>query len=68
VVCPSRPQDGIFCCCCAAGRDLHDRGVGVRTEKMRLIGRMHGRGWYARTSDLFLMDRLELDSWEANKR
>jgi hypothetical protein len=35
---------------------------------MRLIGRMHGRGWYARTSDLFLMDRLDLESWEANKR
>ena len=40
----------------------------VRTEKMRLIGRMHGRGWYARTSDLFLMDRLDLESREANKR
>jgi flavin reductase (DIM6/NTAB) family NADH-FMN oxidoreductase RutF len=40
----------------------------VRTEKMGLIGRMHGRGWYARTSDLFLMDRLDLESWEANKR
>ena len=39
----------------------------VRTEKMRLIGRMHGRGWYARTSDLFLMDRLDLESWEAGK-
>jgi len=40
----------------------------VRTEKMRLIGRMHGRGWYTRTSDLFLMDRLDLESWEAIKR
>jgi hypothetical protein len=40
----------------------------VRTEKMRLICRMHGRGWYARTTDLFLMDRLALESWEANKR
>jgi hypothetical protein len=39
----------------------------ARTEKMRLIGRMHGRGRYARTTDLFLMDRLDLDSWEANK-
>jgi hypothetical protein len=29
---------------------------------------MHGRGWYARTSDLFLMDRLDLESWEANKQ
>ena len=40
----------------------------VATEKMRLIGRMHGRGWYARTSDLFLMDRLSVADWEAGKR
>ena len=40
----------------------------VHTERMRLIGRMHGRGWCAWTSDLFLMDRLDLESWEANKR
>jgi flavin reductase (DIM6/NTAB) family NADH-FMN oxidoreductase RutF len=39
----------------------------VHTEKMRLIGRMHGRGWYARTSDLFLMDRLDLESWKPAK-
>jgi flavin reductase (DIM6/NTAB) family NADH-FMN oxidoreductase RutF len=37
----------------------------VSTEKMRLIGRMHGRGWYARTSDLFLMDRMTHEEWEA---
>ena len=29
----------------------------VRTAEMGLIGRMHGRGWYARTTDLFEMDR-----------
>ena len=29
----------------------------VLTEKMRLIGRMHGRGWYVRTGDLFHMER-----------
>lgn len=37
----------------------------VRTEDMRLIARMHGRGWYARTSDLFHMARKtaeEVDS------
>ncbi len=39
----------------------------VHTDKMRLIGRMHGRGWYARTSDLFLMDRLDLETWEPGK-
>jgi flavin reductase (DIM6/NTAB) family NADH-FMN oxidoreductase RutF len=37
----------------------------VHTEKMRLIGRMHGRGWYAKTSDLFLMDRLTPENWRA---
>jgi flavin reductase (DIM6/NTAB) family NADH-FMN oxidoreductase RutF len=35
----------------------------VHTEKMKLIGRMHGRGWYARTSDLFLMERLSVENW-----
>src|SRR5690625_2160307 len=37
----------------------------VRTEQLGLIGRMHGRGWYARTSDLFHMARktaAEIDS------
>ncbi|MBC8134579.1 MAG: flavin reductase family protein [Fibrella sp.] len=29
----------------------------VRTEDARLIGRMHGGGWYVRTSDRFSMDR-----------
>ena len=28
-------------------------------EKMHLVARMHGRGWYARTSDLFQMERLK---------
>lgn len=29
----------------------------VRTEDAHFIGRMHGGGWYVRTSDRFLMDR-----------
>ncbi|MBV9859777.1 MAG: flavin reductase family protein [Alphaproteobacteria bacterium] len=40
----------------------------VHTEKMKLIGRMHGRGWYARTSDLFLMDRMSLAEWRDTKK
>jgi flavin reductase (DIM6/NTAB) family NADH-FMN oxidoreductase RutF len=40
----------------------------VKTEKAKLIGRMHGKGWYARTSDLFLMDRMTLPEWQARKR
>jgi len=30
----------------------------VHTQKLDLIGRMHGGGWYARTTDLFEMPRL----------
>jgi flavin reductase (DIM6/NTAB) family NADH-FMN oxidoreductase RutF len=40
----------------------------VKTEQARLIGRMHGRGWYARTSDLFLMDRMSVAEWQARRR
>ena len=40
----------------------------VATEKMRLVGRMHGRGWYARTSDLFLMERIGYAEWKDGKR
>lgn len=29
----------------------------IDTPTMQLIGRMHGAGWYARTSDLFKLDR-----------
>jgi flavin reductase (DIM6/NTAB) family NADH-FMN oxidoreductase RutF len=39
----------------------------VATDKMRLAGRMHGRGWYARTSDLFLMERISLAEWKDGK-
>ena len=40
----------------------------VATEKMRLVGRMHGRGWYARTSDLFLMERMTFTEWKAGEK
>lgn len=40
----------------------------VATDKMRLVARMHGRGWYARTSDLFEMPRMSLADWEARSR
>jgi flavin reductase (DIM6/NTAB) family NADH-FMN oxidoreductase RutF len=35
----------------------------VRTEALGLIGRMHGGGWYARTTDLFDLPRLSYDEW-----
>ena len=40
----------------------------VATDKMRLVGRMHRRGWYARTGDLFLMERLSLAESKDGKR
>lgn len=37
----------------------------IDTPKLDLIGRMHGSGWYARTSDLFEMPRIPLEEWKA---
>ncbi len=33
------------------------------TTAMGLVGRMHGGGWYARTTDLFSLDRPSWASW-----
>jgi flavin reductase (DIM6/NTAB) family NADH-FMN oxidoreductase RutF len=35
----------------------------IDTPKLELIGRMHGGGWYARTSDRFEMPRISVDAW-----
>jgi flavin reductase (DIM6/NTAB) family NADH-FMN oxidoreductase RutF len=40
----------------------------IDTPKLKLIGRMHGSGWYARTSDLFSMDRISREAWKQRKR
>ncbi len=40
-----------------------ERGY-VDTPKLGLIGRMHGRGWYARTTELFEMPRIAVEDWE----
>ena len=39
----------------------------IDTPKLKLIGRMHGRGWYARTSDLFLMNRISRTQWRERR-
>lgn len=36
----------------------------IDTPALGLIGRMHGRGWYARTSDLFDMPRTSWAQWQ----
>ena len=45
--------------------DLLDRDrLRVHTDRLGAIGRMHGGGWYTRTSDLFQMARMSVDEWE----
>jgi flavin reductase (DIM6/NTAB) family NADH-FMN oxidoreductase RutF len=39
----------------------------IDTPNLKLIGRMHGTGWYARTSDLFQMDRIPRADWTLRK-
>jgi flavin reductase (DIM6/NTAB) family NADH-FMN oxidoreductase RutF len=36
----------------------------VRTENIGAIARLHGAGWYARTTDLFQMPRLTYEEWQ----
>lgn len=40
----------------------------VDTPKLGLVGRMHGRGWYTRTTDRFEVPRLTVAEWEAQKK
>ena len=32
--------------------------------KLDLVGRMHGAGWYARTTDLEELPRIRLQDWQ----
>jgi flavin reductase (DIM6/NTAB) family NADH-FMN oxidoreductase RutF len=36
----------------------------IDTPALNLVGRMHGAGWYARTSDLFQIDRIPRRKWK----
>jgi flavin reductase (DIM6/NTAB) family NADH-FMN oxidoreductase RutF len=39
----------------------------IDTPKLKLIGRMHGSGWYVRTSDLFSIDRISREAWKERR-
>jgi flavin reductase (DIM6/NTAB) family NADH-FMN oxidoreductase RutF len=39
----------------------------IATEKLNLVGRMHGRGWYARTTDRVEIPRMTPEEWAAKK-
>jgi flavin reductase (DIM6/NTAB) family NADH-FMN oxidoreductase RutF len=42
-----------------------DRDTGyIDTPKLHLIARMHGAAWYARTTDLFEMNRIPRAAWK----
>ena len=43
---------------------IHAPSHYIDTPKLKLIGRMHGRGWYARTTDLFEMPRIPRAEWK----
>lgn len=36
----------------------------IDTPKLDLIGRLHGGGWYTRTSDSFELPRIPLEAWK----
>lgn len=36
----------------------------IDTPKLDLIGRLHGGGWYTRTTDRFEMPRIPLEAWK----
>jgi flavin reductase (DIM6/NTAB) family NADH-FMN oxidoreductase RutF len=39
----------------------------IDTPKLELVGRMHGRGWYARTTDRIEIPRISVADWEARR-
>jgi len=36
----------------------------IDTPKLDLVGRMHGGGWYARTTDRFELPRIPVNAWK----
>ena len=36
----------------------------IDTPKLDLVGRMHGRGWYARSRDQFEIERMTVAEWQ----
>jgi flavin reductase (DIM6/NTAB) family NADH-FMN oxidoreductase RutF len=40
----------------------------IDTPKLGLLGRLHGRAWYARLSDRFELPRIGSAEWKARKR
>ena len=39
----------------------------IDTPKLELVGRMHGSGWYARTTDRVEVPRYTAEQWAAKQ-
>ncbi len=46
---------------------LDEKRCYIDTPKLDLIGRMHGAGWYARTTDRFEMPRIPVGEWKVRE-
>jgi flavin reductase (DIM6/NTAB) family NADH-FMN oxidoreductase RutF len=40
----------------------------IDTPKLDLVGRMHGAGWYVRTTDLVEVRRIKVEDWNESKK
>jgi flavin reductase (DIM6/NTAB) family NADH-FMN oxidoreductase RutF len=47
--------------------DLIDAQMHIDVEKLDIVGRMHGAGWYSTTRDLFEAPRMTVAEWQARK-
>lgn len=47
--------------------DVIDGNLHTDVDKLDLVGRMHGAGWYATTRDRFEIPRMSVAQWEAKK-
>jgi flavin reductase (DIM6/NTAB) family NADH-FMN oxidoreductase RutF len=47
--------------------DLIDAQLHVDVEKLDLVGRMHGNGWYTTTRDRFQVPNMSVAEWRARK-
>lgn len=47
--------------------DLIDENLHVDVEKLDIVGRMHGAGWYTTTRDRFEAPRMTVAEWQARK-
>ncbi len=44
-----------------------DEKMHINVEKLDLVGRMHGGGWYSTTRDRFEIPRMTVEEWNARK-